>query len=267
MQSELNLLNYRIKLNIYHLPAKAGICLYLKSLVEADGLTHGGLDVDTVNVLPVLLEERNEEVERHSNVTVDVFSSHTNVTNGTSEVSNLLELELDGSLDFFNTLTEVISGGDGGRELTGTVKTGENTRDGLDENISGEESIERLSELLDFLSITVESLELFHGTAFDTEFTSLVTVDIVTDDTDLHVRTGVEGETERTVETGILTRIVTLERDLEIDSFNEVTLLFLGSLKDFFDSLVKELRTNLRHGGVVKKMSFFWGQYRKIKRE
>ena len=33
-------------------------------LVDADGLAHGRLDVEALDVLPVLLEQRDEEVDR-----------------------------------------------------------------------------------------------------------------------------------------------------------------------------------------------------------
>ena len=43
------------------------------SLVEAHGLPHRRLDVQRADVLPVLLEERDEEVDRHLDVDVELL--------------------------------------------------------------------------------------------------------------------------------------------------------------------------------------------------
>ena len=52
--------------------------------------------MDTLDVVPSLLEERDKEIDRHHNVLAEIILFHLFVTNALSEASNLLELELDG---------------------------------------------------------------------------------------------------------------------------------------------------------------------------
>jgi len=68
-------------------------------LVEADGLAHGGLDVERLDVLPVLLEQGDEEVDAEHDVSEDLVVVHVDVADGNTQAENLLELELDSRLD------------------------------------------------------------------------------------------------------------------------------------------------------------------------
>jgi hypothetical protein len=106
---------------------------------ETDRLAHRGLDVQALHVLPVLLEERDKEVdacrsandqmlvvmegEKHKHtqhdVTEDLIVSHLDVTNSNTEAEDLLELELDGRADLVELLLEVLGVRDGCGELAG----------------------------------------------------------------------------------------------------------------------------------------------------
>jgi len=63
-------------------------------LVEAVGRAHGGLDVDRLDVLPVLLQQRDEEVDGHLRVDEDLALGHLDVADGHGEAQHLLQLEL-----------------------------------------------------------------------------------------------------------------------------------------------------------------------------
>merc|ERR1719198_2557086 len=67
-------------------------------LVEARGLAHGRLEVEHLDVLPVLLEQRHEEVDGELGVLEDGRALHAAVADGDVEAEHLLELELDGGL-------------------------------------------------------------------------------------------------------------------------------------------------------------------------
>jgi len=66
---------------------------------ETDGLAHGGLNVQRLDVLPVLLQQRDEEVDAQHHVTQDLVVSHLDVADGNAEAQHLLELELDRRAD------------------------------------------------------------------------------------------------------------------------------------------------------------------------
>jgi hypothetical protein len=84
-------------------------------------LAHGALDVERANVLPRLLEERDEEVDGKHHVGDDLVVGHLDVANGDTEAEDLLELELDRALDLGELLLEVIGVRHGRGELAGYV--------------------------------------------------------------------------------------------------------------------------------------------------
>ena len=102
---------------------------------ETDGLAHRRLDVQRLDVLPVLLEQRHEEVDAcedavstkaqdtrrlartQHDVTEDLVLSHLDVADGDTEAQHLLELELDSRADLGDLGSEVLSVRDGGGEL------------------------------------------------------------------------------------------------------------------------------------------------------
>lgn len=69
-----------------------------KSTEDSVRLRHGGLDVNSLEVLPALLQKRDQEVKRHVNILSDLFFSQGIGSNGGSETDDLLKLESDGRL-------------------------------------------------------------------------------------------------------------------------------------------------------------------------
>lgn len=60
-----------------------------QSLIEALWLSHGTLDVESSDVLPVLLQQRHQEVHSQVNVVDQLFLSHPDMTNSHSQTQNL----------------------------------------------------------------------------------------------------------------------------------------------------------------------------------
>ena len=73
---------------------------------KLDGSGHGGLDVDRLDVVPALLEERGQEIEGHHDVLLELVIGHIGAADGGGEAGDLLELELDGSLDVIELVLE-----------------------------------------------------------------------------------------------------------------------------------------------------------------
>lgn len=82
------------------------------------GLAHGGLQVQRLDVLPSLLQQGDQEVDGQHGVGDNLVLVHVDVTDGTSETKDLLQLELDGGPDLDELLGEVVRVGDGGGELS-----------------------------------------------------------------------------------------------------------------------------------------------------
>jgi len=209
---------------------------------------HGGLDVQDLDVLPVLLEEGHEEVDGQLHVEGNVSGTHLDVGNGEGHAHDLLHLELDGGLGGLDLLLEVIVLIKDGRELTGLGQTRtKDTRDLLDQSGRGQEVVVLLGKLLDKLLVLVELLQVINCHLVNAELVSLLAVLLVSEDADAGVGLGHDGQTEGAGETLVTRRIVVLQRNLKLDGLGELThlallhlalegdLLTLGEAQDVID--------------------------------
>lgn len=221
-------------------------------LEEAVDLAHGRLDVERLDVLPLLLEERDEEVDGKHDVGQQLVVGHLDVADGDTEAENLLELELDGALDLGDLLLEVLVVRDGGGELAGLGETGaQQTRDLLDQSFGGQEGVVLLGELLDELLVLVELLQVLDG--HELEVDELGTVDIggVGQNAHAHAGTGHMGKLDGTRETLVALGVVVLEADLELDGLVEVSALVLRSLDQLLEGVTHAGHLDLAHLDVV----------------
>jgi len=92
-------------------------------LVEALGRRHGSLNGQTANVLPALLQKRDQVVDGQHDVGHQLLLGHTDVANGNTHAQDFLELEFDGRLDLINLGAQVIRMRDRGWELAGYRET------------------------------------------------------------------------------------------------------------------------------------------------
>lgn len=169
------------------------------ALEESLRLAHGGLEVERLNVLPLLLEEGDEEVDGQHGVGHNLVLVHVDVTDGDSETEDLLKLELDGALDLGDLLAEVVRVGDGGGELTGLGETGaEQTGDLLDQGLGSEESIVLLGELLDELLVLVELLQILDSHVLELNLLGLIDVGSIGKNAYGHSGSGNVGELDGT---------------------------------------------------------------------
>lgn len=60
-----------------------------KKLVKALGWSHGALDVQSSDVLPVLLQQRYKEVDGDGDVGSELLRCHADMTNSNSQAKNL----------------------------------------------------------------------------------------------------------------------------------------------------------------------------------
>lgn len=95
-----------------------------KALVDAAGRRHGSLDGEAPNVLPALLQQRDEVVDGQHDVGDQLLLRHADVADGDTHAEHLLELELDGGLDLVHPGAEVVGVRDGRGELASCGGTG-----------------------------------------------------------------------------------------------------------------------------------------------
>ena len=89
-----------ISLGHYLLGELGPSTLFVRTCLEqALGLAHGALEVESAHVLPVLLQQGDEEVDAHLGVDVQLLVRHADVADGNTQAQHLLQLELDRRLD------------------------------------------------------------------------------------------------------------------------------------------------------------------------
>ena len=129
--------------------------------IQSLGFSHGGFNMKTLDILPVLLEKGDQEVHGKSDVLHQLFLSHVQVAHSNTEAENLLHLELDSSLDIIDLLLHVIRVGDHGGELARLVEARtKESGDLFDEGVRAEEGIIALGKLLHLLLVLVQLLQI-----------------------------------------------------------------------------------------------------------
>lgn len=63
--------------------------MFAKELVKAIGWSHGALNVQSSDVLPILLQQRHKEVDSDRRVGSQLLRSHVDMTNSNSQAKNL----------------------------------------------------------------------------------------------------------------------------------------------------------------------------------
>lgn len=98
------------------------LCLS-RLLVEPARGRHGSLDGEAAHVLPALLQQRDEVVDGQHDISDELVLRHVHVADRHAHAQHLLQLELDGRLDFGDLAAEVFGVGDRGGELAGCGKS------------------------------------------------------------------------------------------------------------------------------------------------
>ena len=210
---------------------------------------HGWVEDDGTDALPVLLKKGGDVVASKHDVLENLLFGHTNVGDWDTESDGLLQPELGCLTDFIDDISNLIGGTDGGRELTSPVEGwAEGLTKGLDDTFGGKEEVVSLSPVLDWLLLLVKAVKEGGIEASDTHLTSLLAVELVTDDTNTEVWTDDMWELDGTDKTLVLGDVVALQADLEIDGLEELPLLDLGRvLKDILDSTPNFVLVETRH--------------------
>jgi hypothetical protein len=121
-----------------------------QDLVEPLRRTHTSLDSQATHILPPLLQQTDQIINRQHNIADQLILGHADIAHRDPQTKHLLELELDGALDLGHLDVEVLGVGDGGGELAGLGEAGaEETRDLAHERVGGEEGVVFARELFD----------------------------------------------------------------------------------------------------------------------
>lgn len=98
--------------------------------------------MERTDILPALLQQGDQKVDRKDDVSANFIRRHADVTASNTHAQHLLELELYSGLDFGNLVSEVVRVSDGGGELVNLVQNGTNNLgELLDKRICGQKSV------------------------------------------------------------------------------------------------------------------------------
>jgi len=190
--------------------------------------------MNRLEVVPSLLEEGGQEVESHHDVDLEVVIGHVDVTNGAGHAGNLLELELDGSLDVIKLeLKGSVVVNDKRESLDLGEDWSNNSWHLLEDGVRGEKGLELLGPFLDELLVLVE---LFEGVKIgeldvDVVLLDLLLVELIGDKAELHLGSWDGWESDGTDETLVLLHIVVLEGELELNGLGELSVLGVSFTK------------------------------------
>ena len=93
-------------------------------LVDSVHFSHGRLDVERPHVLPILLQEGYEEVDRQHDISVQLVGLHANVTDSNRKTQDFLHLEFDCSFDGLDLVLHRFLVRESSGEFTSFVQTG-----------------------------------------------------------------------------------------------------------------------------------------------
>jgi hypothetical protein len=205
---------------------------------------HSALHVERAHVLPVLLEQRDEEVGGERQVRHEFLLRHAHVADTQAEAQRLLHLKLNRPTHLLNFGEHVLRVLDERRELAGFVETrAENTRDLLDNRIRRQERVVRVGELFDEFLVLVELLECLDVHERDVVCLGLIAMDLVAKNAYLQLGARNVLETNGSRKTFVLLKIVILQTDLELYALGKATfcLFIFCNLQNCGDSFNKRV--------------------------
>jgi len=172
--------------------------------------------VERPDVLPLLLQQGNQEIDAHVDVLDQLIVVHLDVTDGNSQAQNLLHLELDGGFHLTDFGGHVVSGGQNTWKFTGFVQTWSQKSWNLsDQSIGSQESVVLFSQFLDEFLVLVQLFQVFDGHVWDAGLDGFINMRLVTENADGKFWLGGVWELDGTGESLVLLWIVVLEHDLE----------------------------------------------------
>jgi len=204
----------------------------MRSLVNSMGFSHSSLDIKGFDVLPILLEERNEEVDGHGDIDNQLIFRMSNVSNGHSDAKYFLQLKLHRAFHIRHFRFHILVGSEKGWEFASFVQTWSQDSRNLTKNrLACQKSIVFLGKFLDEFFVLVEFLEGLNVFEFDTDLGGLVIVDLVSKNAEIKSRLAFNRKLDGTAETFVFLWIVVFQSDLEFDGLHESFLVKFGLFK------------------------------------
>merc|ERR1719326_1556401 len=188
----------------------------LNKLVKSDCWSHSGFNMKRSNVLPLFLQQGNQEIDGHVDVLDQLIVVHVDITDGDGQAQNFFHLEFDGLFHFFDFGDHIVSLSQNTWKLTGFVQTwSQQSRNLSDQSIGSQESVVFFGELFDELFILIEFFQVIDRNMWDVEFGGFIDVGLVTEDANGEFWSGGVWQLDGTGESLVFLGIVVFEHDLD----------------------------------------------------
>ena len=167
------------------------------------------------NVVPVLLQQRGQEVDGQGDVLSLFFLGHVQISYSHSQTQHLLQLELDGRHGVVDLFHHIFVGSHSGREFVDFCE-GRAYKFGnlLDDAFGSQQNRVGLEVFLHGLAVLVEFLQAFCVNEGDACSLSLITVDLISQDDCPKLGSRHMGEFDGTGKSLVLLWVVVLDSHL-----------------------------------------------------
>merc|ERR1719318_459301 len=108
--------------NAMKIDTKVKFHIFLKCLVQPLYFSHGTLHMQRTHILPVLLQQRYQEIDSQEYILSKIILTHTNMTNSNRQAQHFLHLEFDGAFDVFKFVLKLFAVGHHSWELASLVQ-------------------------------------------------------------------------------------------------------------------------------------------------
>jgi hypothetical protein len=196
------------------------------------GRSHGALQVQSLNVLPFLLQQGNHVVDGGHGVEFNLSRSHRHVGNGSAHThwsSGLnLQVELNGGRSLLDLVSKRGIWRDDLRELSGLGQSRSyKSWNLLDQGRRSQESIVLVSELLNKLLVSVELGKVIFRHAVNSNSLGFVQSSLVSQHTDSALWLWGLWKSDGSSNSLISGRVIVLQCNLQLNSLGKLSLLGL----------------------------------------
>jgi len=184
-------------------------------LIDSMRFSHGALDVKRLDVLPILLEQRDKEVDSHGDVGDKLVLTVFDVSDSNTKTQHFLQLELHSASNGRHLGFHVFVRSQQCWKLSCFVQTWSKDSGDLTQHcLTGKKRVILLGEFLDKFLVLVEFLESLNVFEFDSDLGGLIVVDLVSQNAKRQSWFAFDWQLDRSTETLVLLWIVVLQADL-----------------------------------------------------
>mmetsp|Transcript_100891 Transcript_100891/g.314523 ORF Transcript_100891/g.314523 Transcript_100891/m.314523 type:complete len:234 (+) Transcript_100891:151-852(+) len=220
--------------------------------------------METLDVVPILLQQGDKEIDGHQQITPQLFGAHADIPYRGTKAKDLLQLPFHLTLRFSHLCSQVVRRMDNAGKLAGPARARtKDTRYLRNQGLRCQKAVVRFLESPHELLVPVQLLEIVHAPEWDACTLRLLAMDRVPDDADGQARARCERKGDSAAEAPVARNIVVPEPNLQVHGLEEPPRLGPRALQDRGDAAIEVRHAELaahRRGGCRRWKG--WGRRR-----